>query len=66
MHAVFTDRQLADLGDKIIKLSYMHAFSGWEFRLETRKFDVSQNLKSQNYPFFLKFLMCPKTCSPEK
>ena len=30
----------------------MHAFSGWEFRLETRNFDVSQNLKSKNYPFF--------------
>ena len=66
MHAVFTDKQLADLGDKKIKILYMHAFSGWEFWLETRNFDVSQNLKSQNYPFFLKFLICPKTYSPEK
>ena len=52
MHAVFTDRQLADLGDKKKTIPYMHAFSGWDFRLEMRNFDESQNLKSQNYPFF--------------
>ena len=38
----------------------MHAFSGWEFRLETQNFDVSRNLKSQNYQFFFNFWYVPK------
>ena len=38
----------------------MHSFLGWEFRLEMQNFDVSQNLKLQNYLFFLQFLYVPK------
>ena len=36
-------------------LLYMHVFSGWKFWLVTQNFDMSQNLKSQNYPF-----LCPQ------
>ena len=66
MHAVFTDEQLADLGDKKTKNTIYACIFGVRISARNANFDVSQNLKSQYYPFFLKFLICPKTYSPEK